>query len=357
MNPGAASRLQILLPGEAARSGVLRRGKYGSAIPSVRGRYHHLATVNLTDAYFNPRAASGSPRSCSTRVSYQAYPTFNPQQATLGLGGTNNLSMTIQRASMGLGWTVQATTTSGSALAVTGDVSSPVVVVATTTDRLQLVLPGQTAEAGLTAGNVRGLLGTPSAAVAGSPYIVTVNLTDRFYNLKTDFTPPVQIQTTDPYDIHPATLTLLAGSTAYTVVFHTAPGPWTIDASTTPSFISTLLQNFTSAGVTVNPGPGFELQVLMPGETAVPGKPPYDSGENGGKIGTPDYDGDNSNGIQPFVAGATFTVSVNSLTRSSTAATWTLSSCFPPPIRSTTWRRWANDRPARWDIRAAARSS
>jgi hypothetical protein len=62
--------------------------------------------------------------------------------------------------------------------------------------------------------------------------------------------------------------------------------------------------------VTVNPGAATKLQVLMPGETAVQGKPPYDSGQNGGKTGYPDSDLV-AGGYQPFVSGATFTVTVN----------------------------------------------
>ncbi|OVE75447.1 hypothetical protein BVX98_07640, partial [bacterium F11] len=197
-----------------------------------------------------------------------------------------------------------------SALNVTEDISPAIVVNSTTTDRLQLVVPGHTAVPGLVVGGARGLSGTPDTAVAGQDYVVTANITDRFYNVNTDVNTQVMLQTTDSYDIHPATLSITAGSTDYTVIFHTTPGPWTITASTTPIHITPPLQDFVSDDINVTPGPAVMFQVLMPGETAVPGKPPYDSGEEGGKTGLPDGDLI-AVGTQPFVAGSTFSLTVN----------------------------------------------
>ena len=76
-------------------------------------------------------------------------------------------------------------------------------------------------------------------------------------------------------------------------------------ANLSPPFI-----DFTSASVAVNPGPATKLQVLLPGEIAAQGKPPYDSGEHGGKTGSPDGDL-GTGGFQPFVSASTFNITVN----------------------------------------------
>src|SRR5207302_8503745 len=57
----------------------------------------------------------------------------------------------------------------------------------------------------------------------------------------------------------------------------------------------------TSDPITVQPGPAAQLQVLLPGQTANPGKPPYDKGQNGGYTGS----------LSPFTAGTGFSVTVN----------------------------------------------
>jgi hypothetical protein len=307
VNPNTATKLQLLLPGETAVPGS-SSGKTGTP-SSVAAGDVYFSTVNLTDAYYNVVPQASQPKVSVQTVDPFAFASAGAAQ-TLALSGTANFSITFQRADNAPGWIVQASTASGSAWQAAQDLSSAVVVLSTTTDRLQLVLPGQTAVPGSTAGGARGLSGSPAAAIAGVDYLATVNLTDRFYNLRTDIAPLVQIQTTDPYDVEPATRTLTNGTTTFIVQFHTAPGPWTINASTTPSYLGSPLYDFTSAGVTVNPGSPTKLQVLLPGETAVQGKPPYDSGELGGKIGSPDGDLV-AGGIQPFVSASTFDVTVN----------------------------------------------
>ena len=71
----------------------------------------------------------------------------------------------------------------------------------TTTDHILVVLPGQTAAPGST----RGFTGPITNATAGTPYISSVTVTDRFYNTKVDLTPQIQMITTDPFDVDPAT--------------------------------------------------------------------------------------------------------------------------------------------------------
>ena len=44
----------------------------------------------------------------------------------------------------------------------------------------------------------------PASAIAGVPYISTVTVTDRFYNMKVDITPQIQMITSHPFDEDPA---------------------------------------------------------------------------------------------------------------------------------------------------------
>ncbi len=309
VNPNTATKLQVLLPGETAVPGSAS-GKIGTPSGAAAGD-NYAVSVNLTDNYFNTVPQATQPTVRLLTMEPTSFFTVAPAQQTLAINGSASYTMTFQGANSAPGWRVLATTVPASVYSALPDTSPVVVVVATTTDRLQLVLPGETAVPGSTVGNARGLSGTPTAATAGVDYIVTVRLTDRFYNLKTDATPQVQVDTNDPYDTHPSTRTMLNGTTTYTIQFHTAPGPYWIHAATVPSHVTPTLADFTSANVAVNPGSPTMLQVLLPGESAVPGKPPYDFGENGGKTGTPDFDGNNGNGIQSFVAGSTFDVTVN----------------------------------------------
>jgi small nuclear ribonucleoprotein (snRNP)-like protein len=303
VNPGTPSRLQILAQGETAVPGSAT-GKTGTPDTATAG-IAYTFTVNMTDARYNKIPQALQPTVAIQTVDTTAYATVSPSLAPLSSLGTTTFAMTFQRASA-TGFAVRTSTTSGSALSMPTptDLSPAVVVLATTTDRIQLVLPGQVAVPGLTTGTARGLAGSPTAATAGTPYVVTANITDRFYNLKTDLVAPlpsVKIETTDLYDSHPSTQTFSNGTTTYAVVFNTAAGPWTITASTPSTYGGSPLGNFTSANVTVNPGAATKLQVLLPNETAVQGKPPYDSGENGGKTGT----------LPTFTAGSTFSVTIN----------------------------------------------
>ena len=183
-----------------------------------------------------------------------------------------------------------------SAITVSSDTSNFVVVNPTTTDHILVVLPGETAAPG----SSRGFTGTPASATAGIPYISSVTVTDRFYNIKTSPTPQIQMITTDPYDVDPATR-VVNGVTQFPITFVKAPGPWTVTVSTTPSYIGQVLVSTTSDLITVHAGAPSKLQVLLPGQSPNPGKPPYDNGQNGGYNGS----------LSPFTAGNSFSVTVN----------------------------------------------
>src|SRR5262249_15725926 len=161
---------------------------------------------------------------------------------TLAVNGQGIFNVVFKAANAAPGWQVFATTTVASAVNVSSDTSNFVVVGATTTDHILLVLPGQTAAPG----SSRGFTASATPATAGAPYISTVTLTDRFYNPKSDL-PPTQIQmiTSDPYDVDPATKNVNL-ATQFAITFVKAPGPWTVTVSTLPTYIGQVLASTTS---------------------------------------------------------------------------------------------------------------
>src|SRR5439155_23157276 len=97
---------------------------------------------------------------------------------------------------------------------------------------------------------------------------------------------------THPNRALPATSTLVAGTKTLSLTNRTV-GSWTVTA--TDSTDNSKPAN-TSPALTVSPGAFAKLQLLGPGETAVPGTPT-------GKTGTPTAQ----------TAGAAFTVTVNAV--------------------------------------------
>src|SRR5207249_797551 len=103
------------------------------------------------------------------------YATVSPNNVALNNGtGQKTFDIGFQAANTAPGWQIFAST-QGGAVAVSSDTSNFVVVSATTSDHILLVLPGETAAPG----SPRGFTGSAAAATAGVPYISTVTVTDR----------------------------------------------------------------------------------------------------------------------------------------------------------------------------------
>ncbi|MHA8071868.1 invasin domain 3-containing protein [Aquirufa ecclesiirivi] len=128
--------------------------------------------------------------------------------------------------------------------------------------KLQVLMPGETADPG----SATGKTGSPTSQVAGSNTTVTVNAVDAWWNKITASTPTVVITTSDPNDTHPSNAALTAGTGTFTVSFRTA-GNQTVTAT---DQAATLTAN-TGATTLVTAGTVNKLQVIMPGETAAPG--------------------------------------------------------------------------------------
>jgi hypothetical protein len=297
VNTGSPVHLQLLLPGEMAVPGAVI-GKSGTTQGTSAGVTYTI-TVNLVDSRFNTISQSNQP---TVHVSMtDAYATVSPNDVSLNnTTGQRTFGVIFQAANTSPGWQILVATTSTSNVNVSSDTSNFVLVAATTTDHMLLVLPGETA----TPGSPRGFLGSPGSATAGVSYVATVAMTDRYFNVQTDVKPQIQMTTTDPYATPPGVLGV-NGATPFTMVFHKAPGPWTISISTVVGYAGPPLVSTTSDPVTVHAATPTKLQVLVPNQTANPGQPNaqglYDNGQNSGYTGTP----------QLFTAGQAFDVTVN----------------------------------------------
>ena len=172
--------------------------------------------------------------------------------------------------------------TSGSLTAAT---SSVVTVSAGPLSQLLVLLPGET----YAPGAVTGKSGTPTAQTAGTPFTVKVIAVDLGFNTVTTVADTVAITSSDATAVLPANAALINGTNSFSVTLKDASSQ-----TVTATDITTGSQTGTSSSVTVNAGTFTKLQLLMPGETAVPGT-------TSGKTGTPTAQ----------TAGTAFTVTVN----------------------------------------------
>lgn len=272
---GAFDMLVVTLPGQTFTAGS---GNSGTPSAQTAGSPFNLVSLTATDQWLNivtgyngvktvAYSGPGGEAQYTTSVNF-----------TSGVS-TTPLATTLKRA--------ETTTITASEGAVTGPASSQLTVDPDALDRLQILVPGETADPGTTTGKT----GTPTAQTAATPFNVTVNAVDQFYN-PVSSTQTVRITTTDPNDVHPADAALVAGTRTFSVTFRTA-GTATITAETlTPPSITA----DTSPMLAVNPGAFVKMQILVPGETADPGTAT-------GKTGTP----------AAQAVGAPFTVTVNAV--------------------------------------------
>ncbi len=166
--------------------------------------------------------------------------------------------------------------------------SSAIPVTAASFVQLQLLVPGETAAPG----SGTGKIGAPSTETAGTSYSVTVNAVDAFWNVVTNAGDTVGITSTDTNASLPAISALVSGVKSLSLTNKTV-GSWTITATDSTDASKT---NYTSPSITVIAGAFAKLQLLVPGETAIPGK-------TTGKTGTPTAQ----------TAGTAFAVTVNAV--------------------------------------------
>ena len=256
---GAFTKLQLLLPGETAAPGTAT-GKTGVPLNQTAGTVFTV-TVQAVDSYWNLANTVTDRVAIAASDAYADLPTN-----TVLTAGTGVFSVTLLTAGMQTVTVSDVTTPS-----VTSNASPPLTVNPAALQKLQLLLPGETAAPG----TVSGKTGTPTAQVAGTSFTATVNAVDAYWNVVpvNDF---AEITSSDPNAVLPANAALESGRQTFVVTLITA-GDSTLTAT---DLSNASVTNNTSPSITVSAGPFEKLQLLVPGETAAPG-----SGT--GKTGTP----------------------------------------------------------------------
>ncbi|HYV31763.1 MAG TPA: hypothetical protein VEO53_11750, partial [Candidatus Binatia bacterium] len=166
-----------------------------------------------------------------------------------------------------------------------GATSASVVVSPSAFSKLQLLAPGETAAPGTASGKS----GTPNSQSAATPFSVTVNAADPYWNI-VNTNDTVAITSSDLNAALPASAALVSGAKSLSVTLKTA-GSATLTAS---DITHPAIQNSTTPPLAVVAGPLAKLQLLVPGEIAAPGT-------STGKSGAPTAQ----------TAGTAFSVTVN----------------------------------------------
>src|SRR5262249_10831457 len=214
INPGAFSKLQVLVPGESAAPGT-GTGKTGTPLGQPAGSAFTV-TVNAVDANWNLVSSVGDTVGISSSDSNATL----PANAAL-VSGTRNFSVTLNTAG---NRTVTASDVTDGTKA--SNTSSSVAVAAGSFAKLQLLVPGETAAPGTATGKT----GTPTPRAAGTSFNVTVNAVDANWNPVNTVNDTVAISSSDANTTMPASAALSGGTQTFSITFITA-GSQTLTAT------------------------------------------------------------------------------------------------------------------------------
>ncbi|MHB0996416.1 MAG: hypothetical protein ACYC2I_08615 [Elusimicrobiales bacterium] len=293
LNPNNPTRLRVLLPGESRVPGSTGNGRSGTPTAWKAGA-SSTVIVDITDSFWNlTPGASQEIRLIAT----DPFATVTPSSQVIVGSATFTVTpiragQTYLRAEL-----VNAVPPWGPTL--TADTGTVANVSPGDPTRLLLVLPDED----FNQGSATGKVGTPPAQTAGTNFPVRVGVVDSYFNLCPGRPADVRVNTpTDPYAPAVATaavntafgytgqiyLNLHKAATHYLSASDYSNGGSGSGLSVDPQ----------SSTFTVRPALAKGLQLLMPGETAVPGSGDY---PNGGKVPT----------ASTQTAGAQFYVTVN----------------------------------------------
>ena len=258
INPGGLTKLQLLMPGETAVPGSTS-GKTGTPSARTAGTSFNVI-VNAVDANWNLVNTNDTVHFTSTDANATL-----PSDTVLA-NGSQTLSVTFNTAgsrTLTASDATHSTISSNTCPSTTVNVGSFA--------KLLLLMPGETAAAGTTAGKT----GTPNPQTAGASFSVTVNAVDAVGNLISS-THTVGLSSSDANAVLPGSGALSAGARTFTGVILKTGGSVTLTASD----ITDGTKTPNTDSVTVNPSSFARLQLLVPGEIAAPGTA-------SGKTGTP----------------------------------------------------------------------
>jgi len=289
LNPNNPTKLRTMVPVETRVGGSTGNGRTG-VVDGQQAGFPFTVTVDIADAFWNltPGASQEIRLVCNDPFSIVSPST----QVVLGSATftvtPKRAGPTYVRAEM-----VAAVPAWGPTLNV--DTATLVNVAAGIPRRMLLLMPGETFDQGSPTGKV-GSLGEQKA---GTDFGVTVGVVDDFFNLVPGRPADVRVNTpSDPYAPAVSTAAINTGSGYTDLMYVNLHKAATHYLTATDYGSSGLSDDPQSSTFTVRPADPVGLQLLVPGQTAVPGSGAYPAG---GKVSV----------ISTQTAGTPFYVTVN----------------------------------------------
>ncbi|MCP3683138.1 MAG: hypothetical protein GY861_10645, partial [bacterium] len=272
---GTAARLQVILPGEVNQPGnadlpecINTHSPYGktsgSSPDTQTAGVEFTITVNVTDAYWNIRAAEPDVVIDPGVITSDPFD-VDPGTITIS-GGSSTQTVLMYTA-------VPSTIAVNHTLQWADNTSTVFNIDANAETNLRILVPGMMREPGDIANNGRS--GSPTDQVAGTPFTVTVDAVDSWWNLNAGSTQTITIDTTDTNDTEPVDQELVGGTTNFVITMLTS-GFQRVSSSDT-AIVMPLVSD-TSEDIDVKVGVPKKLQILPPGVAAVPGSASGDDG-------------------------------------------------------------------------------
>lgn len=232
VSAGLCAKMQLLLPGETAAPGTVS-GKTGTTTAATAGSLFSV-TANAVDANWNVVT------SCNNTVSITSSDVNATLPANAALvSGTKSFSVTLNTAG-----TKTITTTNVTDGTKTADTSPSTTVNAGAFAKMQILVPGESADPG----SATGKTGTPSGQTDAIAFSVTVKAVDANWNLVSS-TNTVGITSTDGTATLPGNAALVAGTQTYSITLN-GMGDFTITATNITDGTKTAN---TSPAITVGP--------------------------------------------------------------------------------------------------------
>ncbi|MFI5345202.1 MAG: hypothetical protein ACHQ51_02395 [Elusimicrobiota bacterium] len=271
--PNGPTRLRVLTPTETAVPGDPGRGRSGPAYSAQAG-FSFTAEVDITDAFWNLEPGTTQ---LVTLISDDPFATITPVSQIVTTSAA--FTVTLKRA----GTTVLTALDGDPALpALALDSATAISVMPGIPTRLLTVV---TPTESFSQGSPTGKSGTAPAQTAGASFQVQVGVIDAFFNLVPGRAATVQVNT--PTDLY---ADVVATAAINTVNGITPPMTVTLRRATTGQYLAS--SDFLNSGLasepqsstfTVQPANPRGYQLVLPGQTAVPGSGAY---PNGGIVGT-----------------------------------------------------------------------
>ncbi|MFC1523022.1 hypothetical protein ACFL6Y_11495, partial [Elusimicrobiota bacterium] len=257
--PGNATQVQVILPGEYYDIGS-QTGKSGSPTPWIAGIASNVI-VNAVDDYYNVVLIDNSQVIATANDDYDA-PVSQSKNLSDGSTFYSFVLKTATSTSGGGGARIQMRDISGPGVEDYTGYSDYFTVNSSDPVKLQLIAEGESALPGSASGKTGAL---PDNQEAGAPFNVVVNAVDPYFNIVNDDYSQVYIETDDPYDVHPDTVSLIQGTTDFWVTMITESS-WTVVVKDTDSYFTQA-----STGIYVAPANPDRFLVVLPGEYLVQG--------------------------------------------------------------------------------------